>query len=203
MARIKRKFKILGALVVLLLALLLGLIYSGWFLAQAARTGFTRGIAEKIAPIVPQSIRAYGYGIAVKSDHPAVRQEAERVLDEIEPESRDSVTRLIKRLTSNDETERRSAAEELGKIGDKARDAAPQLVEALRDRSESVRVAAADALARVRARGDETIPALKEALNDNAEKVRQAARNALEKLGVSSKDPDVADRDIADSLEQE
>ena len=192
-------FKKLGFLIaaglIILIALGLGIFYSGWFLAQAVRWPFTATLAENITPIISPKLRAPGYGTALSSDNEAVREAASRALDEIGPEARAAIPNLLKSLKNREAAIRRAAIEALGNMGSKARKTAPHLAGALRDKSAAVRASAAEALAKVGARADVALPALKEALNDTATNVREAARAAIEKLKEKRSAPESEDEE--------
>ena len=180
----RRKVAFKAFVVLLILVVVgLGLIYSGWLLAQAVRWSATARLAEVVTPLFPARIRAPGYGIALSSQNEAVRQEAAEALELMGPEAQAAVPKLVKALKDREAETRRAALDALARMGDKAREATPQIVAALRDRNEQVRVAAVEALARIRARADVAVPALKERLDDAAAAVRRAARAALEKMG--------------------
>ncbi|MFH1516918.1 MAG: HEAT repeat domain-containing protein [Pseudomonadota bacterium] len=196
----KRSFlKKLGFLIaaglIMLIALGLGIIYSGWFLAQSVRWPFTTTLAENITPLISPKARAPGYGIALSSNNEAVREAASRALDEIGPEAQAAIPKLLKSLKNREAEIRRSAIEALGNMGGKASETAPHLAGALRDKSAAVRASAAEALAKVRARADVALPALKEALNDTATNVREAAQAAIEKLREQRASPESEDEE--------
>jgi hypothetical protein len=125
-----------------------------------------------------------GLVVTLKSENPAERAAAARILGEMGPAAKDGVPDLIVVLGDADGAVRRSAARSLGDIGPAARAAGPALVKTLQDRDWQVRQAAAYALGRVGS--PEARPALEAAKKDTNENVKRAAKTALKALKKKS-----------------
>ncbi|HEY6554076.1 MAG TPA: HEAT repeat domain-containing protein [Vicinamibacteria bacterium] len=121
-----------------------------------------------------------GLQITLKSEAPAERAAAARILGEIGPAARDAAPALAQALKDGDPAVRQNAAQALGYIGPGAKVAAPALITALSDKEAPVRRSAAFALGKVGSLEAEA--ALKTARKDKVEAVRNAAKVALKDL---------------------
>jgi HEAT repeat protein len=118
--------------------------------------------------------------VTLKSEKPAERAAAARILGEIGPAAKDAVADLQAALADPDKDVRRSAARSLGDIGPASRPAVAALGKALRDGDAQVRQAAAYALGRI---GDPAAkPMLETAKKDKNEGVKRTAKEALKAL---------------------
>ncbi len=178
----RRRFARLAAVILAVIALALGLLFSGWLLAQAARWPRVLRVAHVVADILPAGLRAYGYGIALDSSHGRVREEAARRLDELGPKARAAMPKLAKALKDRRAAVRRSALEALGKIASRSRSAVSEMETALKDHDWRIRERAAELLGQLREKGETAVPALVDALRDKHARVRAAAADALARI---------------------
>ncbi len=194
-----------GLLLLAALILLMGLVVliaaSGWLHAQSAKWPAAKAVADRLATLVPDALRAPGYGRAMASENASVRKTASEALAEMGPEAQNAVPNLVRALKHKQAEVRRSALDALARMGENAEEAVPKVAESLQDSSADVRATAADALGRIKARTRESIPALKAALNDIVPEVREAAQYALDKLRPGADSPPV-DTDAVNSVER-
>jgi len=185
----QRRGWLVGAVVaaVAVLALGLGLLFSGWLMAQSARWPRALRVAQALGRLVPAGLRAYGYGIALRSSDPRVREEAARGLEETGPEARAAVPRLARALKDREAAVRRRALEALARLGERSQEAVSQIETALKDRDWRIRERAATLLGELRQRARTAAPALVEALRDEHARVRAAAAAALGRIRARAK----------------
>jgi HEAT repeat protein len=127
-----------------------------------------------------RSSEVSGLLITLKSDKPAERAAAARILGEIGPQAREAVGGLAVAVADPDREVRQHAAYALGHIGKASAPAVPALVNALHDPEWQVRRGAAFALGRSGSKDAEK--PLKDARKDKVESVRAAAKQGLKDL---------------------
>jgi HEAT repeat protein len=140
-------------------------------------------LAALMAPIgraEDRSSEVSGLLITLKSDKPAERAAAARILGEIGPQARDAVSGLTTAMADPEREVRQFAAYALGYIGKASAPAVPALVKALHDPEWQVRRGAAFALGRTGSKDAEK--PLKDARSDKVEGVRDAAKQGLKDL---------------------
>jgi HEAT repeat protein len=141
--------------------------------------------ASALATAEDRSSEVSGLLITLKSEKPAERAAAARILGEIGPQAKDAVGPLTEAVADPERDVRINAATALGHIGKAAAPAVPALVTALSDKEWQVRRAAATALGRTGSKDAEK--PLKQAQKDKVEGVRNAAKQGLRDLKKASK----------------
>ncbi len=128
--------------------------------------------------------KTIGQWIALaKDNHPAVQQEAVKVLENLGPAAIPALTELLK---DKDVEVRFVASWALGNIGPDAKKAVPALTKLLRDKDRQIREVTAKALGKIGPEAKTAVRTLTELLKDGDEPVRKAAAEAVGKIGPAA-----------------